>query len=193
MARWTDALDARLRQLADSGLTAKEIAATLSSETGDAFTRNSVIGRSHRRHIVIGAARTDLEKVLIARASGKKAAKLRPRNEPAHVTQVSLAPLSAAPAEAPHAVSLMSFNPVIPEPANGEGLSLMELTGKSCRFVVSKPDALFARFCGADRESGSSYCPGHHGIVWVGKRFVSEKSGNPSRKRMSAYQLRAAP
>jgi len=54
---------------------------------------------------------------------------------------------------------LPALNNSIP-PLNGVGVSIWDLSQKSCRWMLGEPKEL--KFCGHEHRPGSSYCEDHH-------------------------------
>ena len=47
------------------------------------------------------------------------------------------------------------------------GVSIVDLESYHCRFIVGRGEDELARYCGADKKTGSSYCSEHHSIIYV--------------------------
>ena len=149
--RWTDDVNKKLLVLIELGLSASQIAMKLGPE----FTRNMVIGRTHRTGIRLRGISNNLKnkdgltkppKVAPTRKKTPQKTDLWTRNAKGH-------------AEWPTA-------PVLPPPApvtrtNASG-HLMELEPSQCRYTIDHDDGGHV-FCG---RPGKPWCPGHRRIVY---------------------------
>ena len=139
--KWTDERVAVLKELWGT-VPAREIAARLSDEEAK-FTKNSVIGKAHRLNLT----------PLVA---PRKEEKPKPR-EPAK-------PKIRQPEEPP------MMMPIICEPVT-DGVTLMGLGLRSCRFPLGDPLRDDFRFCGQETPRlGVPYCHAHMGLAYVPKR-----------------------
>lgn len=127
-----EAQDARLRELVEEGITAREIGALLGC------SRNAVIGRCRR----IG--------VKLKRLSSRDVTRQRPR-------RTELRRLRKTK-KAPRARSVPITDQDIP---HAQRKTLLELGPCDCHWPVGDPATPDFFFCGGVRQGGSSYCTAH--------------------------------
>jgi len=144
--RWTEAQETRLIEMFRSGLTSREIAATLK------VGRGSISG-----------------KVMRLRAEGKlpKAEKRQAKPLPSRMNNLRKTPApgkAAAPEAAPETKPTRAPPPLEHATFNGTGVTLVERRSFTCTFPVAGVGAE-TLFCG--QKAGRSYCPAHHAIVYV--------------------------
>lgn len=82
---------------------------------------------------------------------------------------------------------IVATAPAVYEPAPADALSFDQLVFKSCRYPVSEVDFADHRFCGAQRQPGSSYCTAHHRLSYVSRREylkqrAARRASNPHQK-----------
>jgi len=134
---WTDSWVDRLRALIDKGKSGQQIADILTYEFRVKFTRNGVIGKTHRLGI---------------RVKSVPGPRPHPRHKP-----------KPKPPRAPR--SRRSLPPTVIEPTpvllDCRGLTLMELKGGLCAWPVADAPV---RYCGL--PCVGSYCPGHSAIAY---------------------------
>lgn len=178
---WTDELDAKIRRLyVDETRSASEISAMIG-----ATSRNAVIGRLNR----IGAKRDRATSLAVSR-------RLRPRStstpSPKPVAfQPSRTPPPVHAAPAPEGgvkppAAFRAHASTAPEKA----CTLVHLDlFRSCKWPISPPhvDGADMLFCGAQREEGSSYCPGHRALSGTRQRTEAEREQDA--KRAEAMRL----
>lgn len=141
-SRWEPQWFERACELVRTGLTATEIAAQMSRETGMKFTRCGVIGKLARKGITLPPKNSD-----------GSARKLKPR--PRQRRQASVLPATVP--EVPPAPK--------PSPPPPQPVSFADAQPHHCRWIVRDPvptiDELL--FCGAPRLHRSvSYCEEHY-------------------------------
>lgn len=153
---WTDERVELLRKLWLEGLSASQIANTLSN----GITRNAVIGKVHR----LG---------LSGRIKASAPSLPRPRSKPIRPA----APRHAAPAVRGNTALALKAHPVeILEPAPiedvvipiSERVTIMELKEAMCRWPLGDPTSAEFRFCGAKKplETIGPYCAYHSRIAY---------------------------
>lgn len=139
---WTPEVVARLRSLVADGRSARQIAADLGG-----VTRNAVIGKVHRLGLAF--------KQPVGGIS-KPAASMSDALTRRIVAKVEIAAKSAAS----------------PAPDLGRlGICFMDLKSNTCRRPlwddISRPSFEQMRFCGAETEIGSPYCPACRAILYT--------------------------
>lgn len=142
-SRWADdsMLDITLKELFAKGLTFSQIAAAISS-LGHKFTRNAIIGRSHRLHMPSRPA------------SGGRT------KSPEHKHKLSQS----------RRLALGTWTPAVDVPptpsAAGPFLSvpLLELTEGDCRYPQGNTEI---SFCGQPKLEASPYCAAHHRLCYI--------------------------
>lgn len=144
-SRWTDdpILDITLKDLFAKGLTFSQIAAAI-SRLGHKFSRNAVIGRSHRLHM---PARP---------ASGGKV------KSPEHKQKLSESRRGQI-----RKLAWMPAADVPPTPSAAGpflGVPLLDLTATNCRYPHGDQQYTF---CGQPVRDGSSYCAAHHRLCYI--------------------------
>jgi GcrA cell cycle regulator len=145
---WTDERVVLLKRLWVEGKTAAEIAKLI----GGGVTRNAVIGKAHRLKLsgrispIQENARGDAGTVRTVSAPRK------PQKQT--VAKVSnrdiIAPVYVPPVEENYCF--------------GNGVSLVELRERSCRWPIGDPKESGFKFCGGPSEEGIPYC-NHHARV----------------------------
>lgn len=175
---WTDANVAILKKLWLEGNSASQIAAALGG-----FSRNAVIGKSHRLALNRASApRKTFSQQVFKPAAAKISPSLEAR---ARRSDAGAAPKPRMPRllprmEAPALAAMCEPG----QPAICDGLAgvvLLDLTNETCRWPIGDPLADSFRYCGAleaDLNAGKPYCPA------CAKRAF--KSGPAPTKRMRA-------
>ncbi len=142
---WTDDRVAILEKLWGEGKSAAEIA----KELGEGVTRNAVIGKAHRMGM---SGRPSPIKKKKAGAAVTETAKV-----------AAVKPVAKTVTEAKSPV--MNIKPI---PANskkviktGEGISILELTDKLCKWPIGDPRDDDFHFCGGKSLPGVPYCGPH--------------------------------
>ncbi len=142
---WTDERVMLLKRLWIEGKTAAEIAKMI----GGGVTRNAVIGKAHRLKLsgrispIQENARTDT-------AIGRVVSTPR-KSQKSTVSKVSNREI-IAPVHIPAVEENYCF---------GDGVSLVELKERMCRWPIGDPKEDGFKFCGGPSEEGLPYC-GHH-------------------------------
>lgn len=144
-SRWTDdpILDITLKDLFAKGLTFSQIATAISL-LGHKFSRNAIIGRSHRLHMPArpasdGKVKSPEHKQKLSESRRGQTRKL------AWTPAVDVKPTPSA------------AGPFL-------GLSLLDLRATNCRYPQG--DQQFT-FCGQPLREGSSYCAAHHRLCYI--------------------------
>lgn len=102
-------------------------------------SRNSVIGKAHRLNL----------------SSRKKTPVIRIERKPRKPKTPLL--IGAARVEA--------FKAAVEAEHLPAGLALFDLRADSCRWPIGDPRSASFRFCGCEKQEGSSYCAGHHQLA----------------------------
>lgn len=141
MPEWTDERVKEAQRLWSEGVSASQIAVQL----GSGLTRNAVIGKMSRLGQQRGRAREPVSD-RPARPKAERKVMIRP---------------PVARVERPTFVELPE-----PLPVNG-GLTIMQLTERTCKWPLGDPRLPTFRYCGCQVEEGKRYCSYHHqkGIV----------------------------
>ena len=152
---WTDERVMLLKRLWIEGKTAAEIAKMI----GGGVTRNAVIGKAHRLKLsgrispIQENARTDT-------AIGRVVSTPR-KSQKSTVSKVSNREI-IAPVHIPAVEENYCF---------GDGVSLVELKERMCRWPIGDPQDADFKFCGCNAVSGLPYCVDHARMAFqVGKR-----------------------
>lgn len=142
---WTDERVMLLKRLWIEGKTAAEIAKLI----GGGVTRNAVIGKAHRLKLS-GRISPIQENVRSETGVGRVVATAR-KTQKSSVTKVSnreiIAPVHIPPVEENYCY--------------GDGVSLVELKDRMCRWPIGDPKEDGFKFCGGPAEEGVSYCSHH--------------------------------
>jgi GcrA cell cycle regulator len=164
---WTDAAVVRLRDMLDGNATFREVAAELGC------SRNAAIGKANRlglRGNSAGKPRLEVS---------PKPKRIRTRPQPSMPVAVIAFPIKRA--EPP---------PVF---VAGEGVALMDLERKHCRWPLGAKLQVTTRFCGHDKRAGSSYCEHHHRLSYTPiRRNVIPLPSVKREQRKSGLSLRNA-
>lgn len=145
MSGWTEAEDARLRQLVDDGLSAGLICGQMGR------SRNSVMGRVHRLGIRLKGNDT------LGRRERRAAA---PSPRP-----VRRAPIAVLGAER-HQETVEPAKLIQPPLAEFGEVLFLEAGARRCRYPASEVSPVEAfMVCGERTLDGSSYCPHHYRIT----------------------------
>lgn len=145
---WTDERVVLLKRLWVEGKTAAEIAKLI----GGGVTRNAVIGKAHRL---------------------KLSGRISPIQENARVettgTRVVVAPRKPQKATIAKVANREIIAPVLMPVVQenycfGDGVSLVELKERMCRWPIGDPQDDGFKFCGGPSEEGIPYC-NHHARV----------------------------
>ena len=140
---WTTERLALLKSGFESGLSCREIAATIG------VSRNAVIGKISRLNLTRDKAGV--------RGPARKIADSRPRPKAQGMLRQFL--LKAVSAEPEPIEEIDTIH-------NGHACSLFELTKEKCRWPISTPGAADFCFCGNTPLNGMPYCPGHSRMAY---------------------------
>lgn len=145
MILWSEDDDKKLEEFWAAGLSATQISLKFSGRS-----RNAIIGRVHR----LGLPGRLCSRTRSARKTKKAKDTLFLPPPPVSValTPPALPILKKLVTEMKQAIKE-------DEPQEG-GIGIMDLEPKHCRFIISQ-DNETARFCGAPKEHGVSYCGPH--------------------------------
>jgi GcrA cell cycle regulator len=127
-------------------------AAEIAKILGCGLSRNAVIGKAHRLNL----------------SAGKK---------PANTSIASLRDRSRnTEARPPRTLRAPKMAVRLPPEPVGAGISLLELTEKTCRYPHGDPKAAEFKFCGAPSLPGLPYCPYHSAVAYqiTAKREIAE-------------------
>ena len=155
--KWTEGWDAELRRRCKRGETTAEIAAAFG------VSRNSIIGRMHRKGITNNKS---------ARDGGKaRAAQMRMQQTKSRTFKFG----NGNAAKKPKPPSLMKAPvkaPVHRQPS--KPCTLLDLRHDSCRWILNDHVRAVAveevRYCNDRVKEGHSYCDDHYGQVYGGGR-----------------------
>jgi hypothetical protein len=134
---WQDIWVEHLRALLDDGKSASEIAESLSYRYREKFSRNAVIGKTHRLGI---------------HCKGATGRAPKPKAEP------KPKPERAPRSRKPQAPTIIEF----PFELDHPGITLMELERGLCAWPIGEQPW---RYCGLPCLDGS-YCPGHAAMAY---------------------------
>ena len=146
---WTLTMQDRLLALLKQGMPYKEIAATISSETGVKVTKNSCIGKGRRMGVPL---RLPARKPLCLKRSEPKSPAKRKPHPSARRSRPRKRKLRA------HSLRSRKLRPQ----QSLRNLSLIQLRTSSCRYPTGHNPPY--SYCGARQQDGSSYCPEHHAL-----------------------------
>jgi GcrA cell cycle regulator len=135
---WTPDTEQRLRDLAATDISARQIA----DEMG-ATSRNAIIGKAHRLGVKI-------------RGSARRSAAL-PKPVACPVER------RAAPKRPQEARKMMVVPSPVPPPVC-DPVRLVDIRAHQCRWPLGDPKEEAFRFCGAPAER--SFCPHHHALAY---------------------------
>lgn len=140
---WPDAHHALLSKLKGDGLSASLIADRLNAEFKTDYTRNAVIGRSHRQGL--------------AHTVRYKAPAIRKERQPKYA-RVRLPSGELMPLAPEHVES--------PQPYEFLGITFAQINDSHCRYPRGNPVV----YCGQRKMGGSSYCAACHALCYDGRR-----------------------
>jgi len=159
---WTDERVALLEKLWTEGRSAAEIAKELS----EGVTRNAVIGKAHRmglsgRPSPIKKKKNETVKTTPRKKSVSKAA---PKSVAAPVSKMPLKTAAASGMVEPLTESTEGMAAKSNSPDGG--VSMLELTGKMCKWPIGDPRNADFHFCGAFSPPGFTYCQVHADLAY---------------------------
>ncbi|HEY1896908.1 MAG TPA: GcrA family cell cycle regulator [Terracidiphilus sp.] len=149
---WTEAQDEYLREHYGQDLSARQIGNEL------CLSRNAVIGRARRLGIEVVPRPRNPERPR-RRASPKRGVPRPADPQPPRATEMSA-----------------ELFPIVSRP-----VSLLQAQDHHCRAIVGERDGI-ALYCGADKQSGSSFCPGHYARFYLPMRRAT---GEPVKLHVS--------
>lgn len=153
---WTDERVELLKKLWTEGLSASQIAAQLGG-----VTRNAVIGKVHRLGL---SGRMKSSSSVSRVAKPRLRAPARPSVQP---TSFGATALKAEAVTERGLVQFLEPAVVMPFPApKGENVTLMQLSENTCRWPLGDPSTSEFRFCGCEKNGGSSYCQYHAALAF---------------------------
>lgn len=142
---WSEDRVELLTKLWNEGKTAAQIAETLGG-----VTRNAVIGKAHRLK-------------LSGRASPIKTSKKVKK-------QAVASSSSSKSGTAPQTRRLKPVSEFVDKAPSGDGMSLLELKERHCRWPLGDPQEESFKFCGCNSLPGIPYCPEHAAIAYQGSK-----------------------
>jgi GcrA cell cycle regulator len=145
--KWTAEMETSLRDLWSDGFSANLIGAQMG------LTKCQIVGKATRLSL-------PPRKIIHGRPVGRKPAAKKPR---------TVFRFNGTARKKPE----YSFAPIL-SPDDTRRCDLMGLREISCRYVVAQEPSMF---CGHNKQSGSSYCPFHHGVVWIKPSMVKAMKG----------------
>jgi GcrA cell cycle regulator len=164
---WSDERVELLKRLWGEGLSASQIAGQLGG-----ITRNAVIGKVHRLGLAgrAKAAAPAAQGAAPPVAAPAPAAPVKPKvergPEPAPAAPAPSAPVTMAPRTFAPFVAPPTPPAHIPEPAEAERVTIMDLREFMCRWPLGDPTSAEFRFCGARAITGLPYCNHHAQIAY---------------------------
>lgn len=146
---WTDERVTMLKRLWVEGKTAAEIAKLI----GGGVTRNAVIGKAHR--LKLSGRISPIQENVRSDVAGATRAVSAPRKpQKTTIAKVSNREI-IAPVQLPSVQENYCY---------GDGVSLVELKERMCRWPIGDPKDDGFKFCGGPSEEGIPYC-NHHARV----------------------------
>lgn len=145
---WTEADVQTLRRMTDEGASARQIGEVIGK------SRNAVCGFWNRHNIKVPEIGRNGKSKYKRKPTKPRDPTLQKRSLNSRLSVTRLKQL-ANPIEP---VTTATIIPI------GQRVKLFDLKPCHCRWVVGEGENLF--FCGAQKMEGSSYCHGHHQIVW---------------------------
>ena len=155
---WTKERTSLLEKRWTEGKSAAEIAKELGG-----VTRNAVIGKAHRMGLSGRPSpikkQTAKKKAAPAKAAAPKKA-AAPAKKPAQKKQKAEEP---APTPLPKSIKPIPAGPRKKKKArpSGEGLGILDLTDRICKWPIGDPQSSDFHFCGDDVHPGRPYCVSH--------------------------------
>lgn len=158
---WNEEISEALRGLlTEQGLSSAQAAFVLNERFGTSFTRNSIIGRSHRlglgikdkpKAVKIARPKVSKERVSVAkiRQNGGGGLKL--------IHSTAFAEMAAL-----RCIEIIPLN-----------LTFEQLGSNDCRYPYGDSDF---RFCGHAKGAASSYCPGHKALTWQESKPLRDRA-----------------
>lgn len=151
---WPVPMIVRLSALSRQKMSADRIADKLAIEFDCEVTRNMVIGKRYRLGLSKPHAYVLRPRVMKAKAAAKRKTN---HSKPLSVSIAKPSKIALAlPAGSHHE---------IPVPIS-RGLSLMQLTDKTCKFPYGDPKEPGFSFCGHAPEEGRPYCEAHARLAY---------------------------
>ncbi|HAJ90910.1 MAG TPA: gcrA cell cycle regulator family protein [Rhodospirillaceae bacterium] len=149
---WTDERVVLLKRLWVEGKTAAEIAKLI----GGGVTRNAVIGKAHRLKLSgrISPIQENTRGGIGGEAGGSRSVSTPRKSQKATIAKVSNREI-IAPVQLP---------PVQENYCFGDGVSLVDLKERMCRWPIGDPKESGFKFCGGPSDEGIPYC-NHHARV----------------------------
>jgi GcrA cell cycle regulator len=162
--RWPPEHVARLLELWPKGMSCSQIGAALSKEFNLSYSRNAVIGKSHR--LGLAGREQPAKPKTIARAPVVRVAKPVKIRRP-----IALGAFVSTPTYGGNGFALATANAVLnaaakatrlDEPDKPTGIKLEALTGRMCRWPIGDVQDDDFSFCGCAREDHRPYCEAHN-------------------------------
>jgi hypothetical protein len=161
---WTEERVALLIHLREEKLSRAEIAERINKETGSAFSKSAICGKIDRIFLAARPIKTEEEK---AATRQKQLDRDRLKKREARLKanpHIDMNRRRAAIGRVDPGLAVVAFKPEDFTDANVHGLENLE--PHHCRWIIGD-DTRNPTFCGLHILDGSSYCSGHHRIVWV--------------------------
>jgi GcrA cell cycle regulator len=147
---WTDERVMLLKKLWIEGKTAAEIAKLI----GGGVTRNAVIGKAHR--LKLSGRISPIQENVRPDMGGAQAVTAPRKIVKAKINKVSNRDI-IAPVQPP---------PVEENYCYGDGVSLVDLKERMCRWPIGDPKEDGFKFCGGPSEEGIPYCSHHARVAY---------------------------
>jgi len=155
---WTDERVALLEKLWTEGKSAAEIAKALS----EGVTRNAVIGKAHRMGL---SGRPSPVKKKKAEVLPKVKAKIKSKTN-TNTNSTSKQQIVPEGEESFVDIAARAAAATSVEASTGDGISIMELTDRVCKWPFGDPRDQEFHFCGSPSQVGKPYCPDHASMAY---------------------------
>jgi GcrA cell cycle regulator len=150
MSQWNEVIHARLVELLKAGSSRGEAAKILNAQYGTSFTRNAIIGRTHRTNV------TYVRPVRTA-----------PPPRPPKPQRNARTPFQPSGARA-IALAMLVCEPVDTAPDTSPfACTLLQLKKRSCRWPLGDPKDADFRLCGDRKLDDVSYCARHYLMAYT--------------------------
>ena len=181
--RWAPEHEARLLELWPKGMSCSQIGAALSKEFKLAYSRNAVIGKSHRMGLA-GREQPAAPIKAVRAPAPRPPAKIRqPRGKGAFVLPPAYGGNGFALAMANHVLNAAAKATRIDEPDKPTGIRLEDLTSRMCRWPIGDVQDADFSFCGCQRQDTRPYCEAHNERAYTASMPRKERPYEPHANR----------
>lgn len=164
-AKWTDERVAQITQWRQECIPASQIAARL----GPGYTRNMILGLCHRKGI---GFQGEPKKTHRHRKAEDKATRKRRRDKLRDARKQAVEGIDRASAKQHEIMRERRIEPVEPVLVSEMWLvPLADLRLNDCRWIEGDPKDKEHRYCGRPSITVSSYCQGHHCMVYMPRQM----------------------